>query len=77
MSWHQHKGYGIDSERCRAFKPPGRLAILGHPILGDSLYADDAVRLAAPRMLLHACMLDLGMAEDEQKPWRFQSPVPF
>ena len=53
------------------------LASLGHPILGDSLYADDAVRLAAPRMLLHACMLDLGPAEDEQTPWRFESPVPF
>ena len=53
------------------------LAEIGHPILGDSLYANDAARLAAPRMLLHACRLDLGLAEDGQTPWRFESPAPF
>lgn len=30
----------------------------GHPILGDALYGDAAVRDAAPRLLLHACELD-------------------
>ena len=33
------------------------LAALGHPILGDMLYADAAVQARAPRLLLHACML--------------------
>lgn len=34
-------------------------AHLGHPILGDDLYAPPALRDAAPRLLLHACRLEL------------------
>lgn len=30
---------------------------LGHPILGDALYAPEAVAESAPRLLLHACQL--------------------
>jgi tRNA pseudouridine32 synthase / 23S rRNA pseudouridine746 synthase len=33
------------------------LLALGHPILGDRFYAPDAVRDAAPRLLLHAVAL--------------------
>jgi tRNA pseudouridine32 synthase/23S rRNA pseudouridine746 synthase len=33
------------------------LAAIGHPILGDSLYAPAAVQVAAPRLLLHASEL--------------------
>jgi tRNA pseudouridine32 synthase/23S rRNA pseudouridine746 synthase len=33
------------------------LKALGHPILGDALYAPKAVQAAAPRLLLHACAL--------------------
>ncbi|MEZ5945500.1 MAG: pseudouridine synthase [Hyphomonas sp.] len=33
------------------------LAEIGHPILGDELYAHDAARLAAPRLHLHAARL--------------------
>lgn len=32
---------------------------LGHPILGDALYAPPAITQAAPRLLLHACALAL------------------
>lgn len=32
---------------------------LGHPILGDMLYAPEAQALAVPRLLLHACALSL------------------
>ncbi|MDM7457552.1 MAG: RluA family pseudouridine synthase [Tepidimonas sp.] len=35
------------------------LAALGHPILGDPLYAEGAARHAAPRLLLHATELAL------------------
>lgn len=35
------------------------MAHLGHPILGDALYAPDAVQSLAPRLLLHACRLEL------------------
>ena len=34
------------------------LAALGHPILGDMLYANAAVQARAPRLLLHACALE-------------------
>ena len=33
------------------------LQALGHPILGDALYAPEAVQTKAPRLLLHACVL--------------------
>lgn len=35
------------------------LLALGHPILGDDLYAQGAVLAAAPRLLLHACHIAL------------------
>nr|WP_315426264.1 RluA family pseudouridine synthase [uncultured Albidiferax sp.] len=35
------------------------LAAIGHPILGDTLYAPPAVQAQAPRLLLHACRLAL------------------
>jgi len=35
------------------------LQALGHPILGDTLYAPSAVQTMAPRLLLHACALEL------------------
>lgn len=35
------------------------LAALGHPIVGDPLYAEGLLRTASARLLLHACELDL------------------
>jgi tRNA pseudouridine32 synthase / 23S rRNA pseudouridine746 synthase len=35
------------------------LATLGHPILGDNLYAHDAARAMSPRLLLHAVYLSI------------------
>lgn len=35
------------------------LQAIGHAILGDELYADDATLDAAPRLLLHACSIRL------------------
>mgnify|MGYP000600159438 CR=1 FL=1 len=35
------------------------LLALGHPILGDALYAPPEVQARAPRLLLHACRLSL------------------
>jgi tRNA pseudouridine32 synthase/23S rRNA pseudouridine746 synthase len=52
------------------------LKALGHPILGDALYADAAVQAKAPRLLLHACMLALAHPASGQ-PLRFESPAPF
>ena len=36
------------------------LATLGHPILGDNLYAHDEARAMSPRLLLHAAYLSLA-----------------
>ena len=52
------------------------LQAIGHPIVGDELYADTAAHAAAPRLLLHACVLELTHPTS-QKRHRFESAVPF
>ncbi len=52
------------------------LLALGHPILGDALYADARVRDAAPRMLLHASELAFEHPLDGRV-LVFQSTPPF
>lgn len=52
------------------------LAAIGHPILGDTLYADAQATAAAPRLLLHASALGLPDPRDGT-PRRWSSPVPF
>jgi tRNA pseudouridine32 synthase/23S rRNA pseudouridine746 synthase len=52
------------------------LAWIGHPILGDTLYADESVRNRAPRLLLHASRLRLRHPVDGA-PLRFESAAPF
>ena len=64
------------------------LAAIGHPVLGDALYAPPAWAAAAPRLLLHACVLGfdagmLGSADSHSAAGclpgaqPFNSPVPF
>ena len=49
---------------------------LGHPMLGDRLYAPAALQNAVPRLLLHACRLALPHPVSGQ--WLvFDSPAPF
>ncbi|MDB5730303.1 MAG: pseudouridine synthase, partial [Variovorax sp.] len=36
------------------------LASIGHPILGDALYGDATAQAGAPRLLLHATLLELA-----------------
>jgi tRNA pseudouridine32 synthase/23S rRNA pseudouridine746 synthase len=52
------------------------LCALGHPILGDALYAPAAVRDAAPRLLLHAATLKL-VHPGSGAHFLFSSVVPF
>ncbi len=52
------------------------LLALGHPILGDVLYAPPAVRERAPRLLLHASMLEVTHPATGER-LRCCSPVPF
>ena len=51
------------------------LAALGHPILGDELYAGAAAE-RAPRLLLHAAEIAFGHPQSG-KPVKFVSPAPF
>lgn len=52
------------------------LHAIGHPIVGDALYAPAEVALSAPRLLLHACELATAHpATGAAMRWR--SPAPF
>ena len=51
------------------------LAAIGHPIVGDTLYAPEALARAAPRLLLHAQWLALSHPADGQPlTWRCAAP---
>lgn len=52
------------------------LASIGHPILGDRLYASPALRVASPRLLLHASELGFNHPRSGA-PLRLQSAAPF
>ena len=52
------------------------LRAIGHPILGDALYAPAAVAGASPRLLLHSCGLTLLHPSSGQV-LAFSSPPPF
>lgn len=51
------------------------LKAIGHTILGDALYADTAVRFAAPRLMLHNEMF--GFIHPSGQEMTFTSPCPF
>lgn len=56
------------------------LAAVGHPILGDALYADPAWAAASPRLLLHASDLAVEALAGPDGPtpaWKLHSPPPF
>jgi len=52
------------------------LLALGHPIVGDALYAPPEALAKAPRLLLHAQSLQLAHPVDGRT-LRFHSPAPF
>ena len=71
-----------NSTRVQLFPLTGRthqlrvhLKAIGHTILGDALYADNAVRFAAPRLMLHAEML--GFVHPNGEEVAYTSPCPF
>ena len=49
---------------------------LGHPILGDTLYASAAAQARAERLLLHACELAIAHPLSGEL-LTFRSPPPF
>jgi tRNA pseudouridine32 synthase / 23S rRNA pseudouridine746 synthase len=74
---------GSDSSRLELEPITGRshqlrvhLQCLGHPILGDGLYAPPDVQARSPRLLLHACALQL-VHPATGEPLIWSSVVPF
>ena len=74
---------GADRTRVMLLPRTGRshqlrvhMLSLGHPILGDRLYADGAALAASPRLLLHAAELSLFNPDGGQR-LTVASPVPF
>jgi len=52
------------------------MASLGHPVLGDNLYAHEAALAASPRLCLHAARLEIRHPQGGAV-MAFESPVPF
>ena len=75
--------YDGNTTRVRLMPQTGRshqlrvhMLELGHPILGDQIYAEGADRDAHPRMMLHAESLRLRHPETG-KSVTFSAPAPF
>lgn len=75
--------YEGDTTRVRLMPQTGRshqlrvhMLALGHPILGDLIYAEGPVRTDYPRMMLHAESLRLRHPETG-KSITFSAPTPF
>jgi tRNA pseudouridine32 synthase/23S rRNA pseudouridine746 synthase len=86
LAREEHGEAGIGSKRSTRlalFPVTGRshqlrvhLQAIGHPILGDALYADAGALSRSPRLLLHACELSLRHPRSGALTmWR--SPSPF
>jgi tRNA pseudouridine32 synthase/23S rRNA pseudouridine746 synthase len=52
------------------------LAEIGHSILGCEFYAEESIRVAAPRLLLHACELSFSHPETNER-MTYYSAAPF
>ena len=52
------------------------LQAIGHPIVGDPLYASEAQEAMAPRLLLHAQAIEIPHPVTDE-PLRFEAPCPF
>jgi len=52
------------------------LAEIGHPILGDPLYGDEATTAFAPRLMLHAARLTITHPDDGRR-MTFETACPF
>ncbi len=92
VSWEQGKPSVTDWEVLSRVRDTTRLALhpvtgrshqlrvhcwaMGHPILGDRIYAMDEIFNAAPRLQLHAWKLSLRRPSDGERV-TFESPCPF
>lgn len=74
--WHDATRLMLAPITGRTHQLRVHLQAIGHPILGDALYAPAAVQARAPRLLLHASELTLTHPATGA-PLNFVSPAPF
>lgn len=74
---------GCDYTRVALYPITGRshqlrlhMQVLGHPILGDNLYASGQALQAVDRLMLHADLLELFHPQTKER-LSFKSPAPF
>lgn len=72
----QHSRIELTPHTGRSHQLRVHLRSLGHPILGDPLYAHPAALQAAPRLCLHATELAFAHPAD-QRPLHFHCPAAF
>lgn len=72
-----HTRVALIPETGRTHQLRVHLMAIGHPILGDALYGDDAVRDRAPRLLLHAEHLAFAHPQPGRPALQLASPPPF
>lgn len=73
---HQTTRVALEPVTGRSHQLRVHLAALGHPILGDALYAEPRIQAMAQRLLLHASGLDLLHPVSGQR-LHFASAAPF
>lgn len=66
----------LEPQTGRSHQLRVHLAFIGHPILGDALYADARVQAMAPRLMLHATVLQFRHPVTGAA-LRVESPAPF
>ncbi len=79
LDWNVAQGtsrVALEPETGRSHQLRVHLQAIGHPILGDALYAPADATAAAPRLLLHACALQFTHPHSGSKV-EFHSPAPF
>jgi tRNA pseudouridine32 synthase/23S rRNA pseudouridine746 synthase len=79
LAWNASAGtsrIALEPETGRSHQLRVHLQAIGHPILGDALYAPAEIAAAAPRLLLHACALGFEHPLSRSKV-EFHSPAPF
>jgi tRNA pseudouridine32 synthase/23S rRNA pseudouridine746 synthase len=77
LEQHEHSArLALQPHTGRTHQLRVHLAAIGHPILGDALYAPPDVQARAPRLMLHALALRLAHPVSGE-PLTLQCPSPF
>ncbi len=83
VTFYETLGAGAEDARLKLTPLTGRshqlrvhLAAIGHPILGDDLYAHPSALVARPRLALHAAGLGFSHPATGRR-MEFASPCPF